>query len=79
SNHDAILAAARLLKRNGAPGDMRNALFNYNRDNRYVDAVLAYADRMAEDQRAYFAYHQWQVYYVTVVGDVWLPEGYAGA
>ncbi|MBW3615841.1 MAG: lytic transglycosylase domain-containing protein, partial [Actinobacteria bacterium] len=79
SNHDAILAAARLLKRNGAPGDMRNALFNYNHDNRYVDAVLAYADRMAQDQRAYFAYHQWQVYYVTVVGDVWLPEGYAGA
>lgn len=78
SNHDSILAAARLLKRNGAPGDMRNALFNYNRDNRYVDAVLAYADRMAQSPRAYFGYHQWQVYYVTVAGDVWLPEGWTG-
>ena len=79
SNHDAILAAARLLKRNGAPDNMRNALYNYNHDNRYVDAVLLYADRMAQSDRAYFGYHQWQVYYVTVVGDVWLAEGYAGA
>lgn len=79
SNKDAIAAAARYLKRNGAPGDMRNALFNYNRDNRYVDAVLAYGDRMKADERAYLGYHQWQVYYVTTVGDVWLPEGYVAS
>ncbi len=76
SNKDAIAAAGRYLKRNGAPGDMRNAVFNYNHDNRYVDAVLTYGDRMKADERAYYGYHQWQVYYVTTVGDVWLPEGY---
>lgn len=76
SNKDSIAAAARLLKRNGAPGDMRNAIFNYNHDTRYVDAVIAYADRMAADERAYFGYHGWQVYYVTTNGDVWLPEGF---
>jgi hypothetical protein len=76
SNKDAIAAAARLLKRNGGPADMRNALFNYNHDNRYVDAVLAYGDRMAADERAYYGYHGWQVYYVTTNGDVWLAVGY---
>lgn len=78
SNRDAIMAAARLLKRNGAPGDMRNAVFNYNRDTRYVDAVIAYGDRMAADERALLGYHGWQVYYVTTNGDVWLAEGYEG-
>lgn len=76
SNRDAILAAARLLKRNGAPADMRNAVFNYNHDTRYVDAVLAYGDRMAADERALLGYHGWQVYYVTTNGDAWLAEGY---
>ena len=78
SNRDSIAAAARLLKRNGAPGDMRNAIYNYNHDQRYVDAVLTYAERMTADERAYAAYHGWQVYYVTTEGDVWLPEGYEG-
>ena len=79
SNKDAIAAAGRYLKRNGAPGDMRNAVWNYNHDFRYVDAVLAYGDRMKADERAYYGYHQWQVYYVTTVGDIWLPEGYAAS
>jgi hypothetical protein len=77
SNKDAIAAAARYLKRNGAPGDMRNAVWNYNHDYRYVEAVLAYGDRMKADERAFYGYHQWQVYYVTTAGDVWLPEGYS--
>jgi hypothetical protein len=76
SNRDAILAAARYLQRNGAPGDMRRALWNYNHDYRYVDAVTAYAELMAADERAYLGYHAWQVYYLTVNGDVWLPEGF---
>jgi hypothetical protein len=79
SNKDAIAAAGRYLKRNGAPGDMRNAVWNYNHDFRYVDAVLAYGDRMRDDERAYYGYHQWQVYYVTTVGDIWLPEGYSAS
>lgn len=76
SYRDSIRAAARYLKRNGAPGDMRNALYNYNHDFRYVDAVIAYGDRIAADDRAYRAYHLWQVYYLTTAGDVWLPVGY---
>jgi hypothetical protein len=78
SNRDSIAAAARYLKRNGAPGKMRQALWNYNHDYRYVDAVTLYAQRMASDPRAYHGYHQWQVYYITVNGDVWLPEGFDG-
>jgi hypothetical protein len=79
SNKDAIAAAARLLKRNGAPGDMRNAVYNYNHDFRYVEAVLAYGDRMKADERAFYGYHAWQVYYVTTNGDIWLPEGYVAS
>lgn len=77
-NRQAIFAAARLLKNNGAPGDMRNAVWNYNHDHRYVDAVLAFAEQMQASERAYFGYHGWQVYYVTTKGDVWLNEGYGG-
>ncbi|HEX6595380.1 MAG TPA: lytic transglycosylase domain-containing protein [Acidimicrobiales bacterium] len=72
SYHDSIHAAARLLRANGAPGNMDNALFNYNRSNRYVRAVSAYADQMKADERAYFGYYHWQVYYF----DTWLPEGW---
>ncbi len=37
--HDSILAAARYLVHNGAPANMRNAIFRYNNDYDYVDAV----------------------------------------
>ena len=76
SYKDAIAAAARYLKRNGAPGDMRNAVWNYNHSDLYVDAVLAYGDRMKADEAAFRSYYHWQVYYVTTAGDVWLPVGY---
>jgi peptidoglycan DL-endopeptidase CwlO len=42
---DAIAAAARLLRANGAPGDYRSALYAYNPDVAYADAVLAQARR----------------------------------
>lgn len=76
SYRDSIRAAARYLKRNGAPGDMRNAVWNYNHSDLYVDAVLAYAERMAASEAAFRSYYHWQVYYVTTAGDVWLPVGY---
>lgn len=38
---DAIPAAARLLKANGAPKDLRHAVFAYNHAGWYVDKVLA--------------------------------------
>jgi hypothetical protein len=76
SPRDSIHAAARLLKNNGAPGNMENALFNYNRDTRYVRAVINHAHQMRDNERMYFGYYHWQVYYVTTGGDRWLPVGY---
>ncbi|GII53014.1 hydrolase Nlp/P60 [Planotetraspora thailandica] len=40
---DAILGAAKMLKRNGAPDDLRGAIFVYNRATWYVDQVLEIA------------------------------------
>ena len=75
-NGDAIMAAARYLAASGAPGDMRGALWRYNRSDHYVDAVSAYAANMRADERAYRGYYHWQVYYTTTDGPVHLPEGY---
>lgn len=72
SPHDAILAAARMLRANGAPRDMARALYAYNHSQLYVRAVTAYAEQMRADQRAFLGYREWQVYY----GDTLLPEGY---
>jgi membrane-bound lytic murein transglycosylase B len=77
SYQDAIRAAARYLKANGAPGDMRNALWNYNHSFKYVDAVTQYAQQMQAQPRAVYGYYGWQVYYLTSSGDVLLPEGWA--
>ena len=41
--HDAILAAARLLVHNGAPKDLRNAIWHYNNSFKYVDSVQSFA------------------------------------
>jgi len=74
SNRDSILAAARLLRSKGGAGAMDAALFAYNPSQHYVRAVEAYAGLMKADERAYLAYHGWQVYY----GDRLLPEGFVG-
>jgi membrane-bound lytic murein transglycosylase B len=69
---DAILAAARLLRANGAPADMAGALYAYNPSRRYVRAVSAYAGQLQANRRAFLGYYHWQVFY----GDTLLPEGY---
>jgi transglycosylase-like protein with SLT domain len=66
--HDAILGAANYLHSNGAPRDYGWALYAYNPSRRYVDAVLAYANRIRRDPRNFFAYYAWQVFVRT-------PEG----
>jgi transglycosylase-like protein with SLT domain len=47
--HDAIMAAARYLVHYGAPQDMRNAIFHYNFDYDYVDAVEFFARAIRAD------------------------------
>jgi membrane-bound lytic murein transglycosylase B len=66
--HDAILGAANYLHANGAPRDYRAALFHYNPSALYVDAVLAYADRIRRDPRNFFVYYAWQVFVRTPHG-----------
>ena len=61
--HDSILAAARLLAHNGAPLNMRNAIWHYNNSFDYVDSVEAFA-------RAYRADPGWldRMYYWDTAG-----------
>ena len=73
---DAILAAARLLKHHGAPGDMAGALWHYNPSDNYVRAVLAYAGNMQRSAAAYDAYWHWRVLYRLQAGTRVLPTGY---
>jgi soluble lytic murein transglycosylase-like protein len=75
-HRDAIRAAARYLRANGAPGNMANALYRYNPSQHYVRSVTAYADVMKSHPGAFRAYYHWQVYYLTVEGDILLPAGY---
>ncbi len=74
--HDAILGAARYLKASGAPKDIDNALFAYNRHLGYVNAIKGYAEVMRRDPTAYRGYHGWQVYYPTVEGIFHLAPGW---
>jgi len=71
---DAIYAAGRLLRANGAPSNMARALRAYNNDARYVQAVTAYTEQIQADERAYLGYHGWQVFF----GPLLLPEGWVG-
>ena len=66
--HDAILGAANYLQANGAPRDYPSALYHYNPSSLYVDAVLAYAERIRRDPRNFFAYYAWQVFVRTPHG-----------
>ncbi len=65
---DAILGAANYLHASGAPRDTRGALYAYNPSAHYVNAVMAYADRIRRDPRTLFSYYSWQVYVRTTEG-----------
>jgi membrane-bound lytic murein transglycosylase B len=73
---DAILAAARLLRANGAPGDMSRALWHYNQSDNYVRAVTEYARTMQRSPAAYRGYWHWRVLFRHTRGTVVLPVGY---
>lgn len=73
---DAIMAAARYLDANGAPGNMAAAIYHYNPSSDYVHAVEDYAGRMRGDPRAYYGYYYWQVFYRYRGRVVILPTGF---
>ncbi|HEX6935899.1 MAG TPA: lytic transglycosylase domain-containing protein [Actinomycetes bacterium] len=73
---DAILAAARLLKANGAPADMSEALWHYNPSDDYVQAVSEYARTMRRSAYAYRGYWHWRVLFRHQRGTYVLPVGY---
>jgi soluble lytic murein transglycosylase-like protein len=73
---DAILAAARLLRANGAPGDIADALWHYNPSDHYVRAVTEYARTMQRSASLYRGYWHWRVLYRHVRGTYVLPVGY---
>ena len=77
-NRDAIRAAARYLRSLNGHVDMHRALRSYGGRNavRYANAVTTYAQNMQADLRTFHGYYGWQVYYLTVAGDLWLPVGY---
>lgn len=74
--HDAVLAAARLLRANGAPRAMATALWHYNPADSYVRAVTAYSRTMQRSPSAYRGYWHWRVLYRHVRGTYALPIGY---
>jgi membrane-bound lytic murein transglycosylase B len=74
---DAILSAARYLRAVGAPTKMERAIWWYNHDNEYVDAVMKYAEVMRTDPRAFRGFYGWQVYYKIASGTYLLPEGWS--
>lgn len=75
--HDAIFAAGRYLRAAGAPKKIEKAIWMYNHDNEYVDAVMKYAEVMRADPSAFRGYYGWQVYFVTANGTYLLPEGWS--
>jgi membrane-bound lytic murein transglycosylase B len=60
--HDAILAAARYLVRNGAPYDMRNAIWHYNNSYDYVDSVESFARAYRTDPGWLDRMYYWDTY-----------------
>ncbi|MGH9247782.1 MAG: lytic transglycosylase domain-containing protein, partial [Acidimicrobiales bacterium] len=78
SAQDSILAAARYLHANGGadPGGIEFALYRYNNHNAYVRGVMAHARVMELDPRAFVGYYHWQIYFLSAMGDVFLPVGY---
>ncbi len=73
---DAINGAARYLVRRGGPSDMAGAIWGYNNSDDYVTAVRAYAELLRQDPLAYAAIYNWEIYFYTEAGDVWLPTGF---
>jgi hypothetical protein len=73
---NAIFAAARLQAAHGATQNIAGALYAYNPNGRYADAVLRYARRLHHDPAALPGYYDRQVICHLASGWVLLPAGY---
>ncbi|MBD0338206.1 MAG: lytic transglycosylase domain-containing protein [Thermoleophilia bacterium] len=69
-DRDAIMGAANYLRASGAPGDLRRALFAYNRSTAYVDSILRYTERIRADARNLHVFYSWQLFVRTERGDM---------
>ena len=59
-DHDAILAAANLLRDSGAPRSYGRALYSYNPSRLYVGAVQRYAKLIVRDPYALYFLYSWE-------------------
>lgn len=69
---DAIHGAANYLSANGAPHDLRGALWAYNPVAYYGEAVMRYERQMRREERMFYAFYNWQVFVRTADGAVQL-------
>lgn len=76
SPRDSIMAAGRYLAANGFTTDPVHAIYRYNHADAYVAAVKDYAAVLAADPASFAGFYRWDVYCVTIDGDVVLPIGY---
>jgi hypothetical protein len=74
--HDAVLAAARLLRAGGAPEHLSAALWHYNQSRSYVRAVTGYARILQRRPWMYDGFWSWRVLYSLGRGTFVLPVGY---
>src|SRR4051794_32960923 len=65
---DAILGAANYLQANGAPRDLRSALYHYNPSARYVDAVLRYSGQIGRGRETFLSYYARHLFVRTPAG-----------
>ncbi len=73
---DAIHGAARYLVQRGGLDDINAGLWGYNNSFNYGNAVLAYAEMIRLDERAFRGIYNWEVYVGSVEGTLWLPVGF---
>ena len=73
---DAIHGAARYLVQRGGLNDINAGLWGYNNSFNYGNAVLAYAEMIRLDERAFRGIYNWEVYIGSVEGTLWLPVGF---
>ncbi|HEY2937248.1 MAG TPA: lytic murein transglycosylase [Gaiellaceae bacterium] len=65
---DAIVGAANYLHANGAPDDLRSALYHYNPSGDYMDAVLRYAGQIRRGRESFLSYYARHLFVRTPAG-----------